>query len=51
MIYTFINYCAKVNIIFKSANFFGKKLHIFAKKTVFCHFYALKRTLKKTNSS
>ena len=32
MLYTFINYCAKVNIIFKSTNFFGKKLHFFTKK-------------------
>ncbi|GEM_PF-6173432 len=37
MIYTFINYCAKVNIYFQSANFFGKKSHFFAKKNVLSH--------------
>lgn len=35
--YTFINLCAKLNIIFISANFFGKKLHFFTKKLVFYH--------------
>jgi hypothetical protein len=51
MIYTFINYCAKVNIYFKTANIFGKKLHFFAKKIVFYHILALKSPLKKLNSS
>jgi hypothetical protein len=51
MIYTFINYCAKVNIYFKTANIFGKKLHFFAKKIVLRHILVLKPPLKKLNSS
>jgi len=51
MIYTFINYCAKVNIYFKTANIFGKKLHFFAKKFVLRHIFVLKPSLKKLNSS
>ncbi len=32
MIYTFINFGAKVNIYFKTTNFFGKNFHFFTKK-------------------
>ena len=39
MLYTFyVKFCAKVNIYFESANFFGKKLHFFTKKVVQNHF-------------
>ena len=39
MLYTFyVKFCAKVNIYFESANFFGKKLHFFTKKFVQNHF-------------
>ena len=41
MLYTFINYCAKVNIYFESTNFFGKKLHFFTKKDVLIRFLCI----------
>ena len=39
--YTFINLCAKLNIYFISANFFGKKLHFFTKKLALYHIFTL----------